>query len=136
MPGEPESAWAFDADLLRLLGQASEDERKFDEKLAELIKLIQAQTPDGVGPWVYFSKDDVTGETYVRVTSVGPPPSQDPAHLFDQPLGREEIEAVAPIAEETIEHTLARMFMRLGPPPEPTELDYTPSGSGGGGAQQ
>ncbi|MGW2932800.1 hypothetical protein ACWDA7_13255 [Streptomyces sp. NPDC001156] len=58
------------------------------------------------------------------------------ARLLEQPLGREEIEAVAPTAEQTIEHTLARMFMRLGPPPEPTELDYTPAGSGGGGAQQ
>jgi hypothetical protein len=51
-------------------------------------------------------------------------------------LGREEIEDVAPAAEETIDHTLARLFLRLGPPPESTTLDYTPAGRGGGGAQQ
>ncbi|WP_329276977.1 hypothetical protein [Streptomyces sp. NBC_01451] len=56
--------------------------------------------------------------------------------LRSQPLGHEELEVVAPAAEETIEHTLARLFLLLGPPPEPTELDYTPAGSGGGGAQQ
>ncbi|WP_159038826.1 hypothetical protein [Streptomyces sp. NRRL B-1140] len=56
--------------------------------------------------------------------------------LGGQPLGREEIEDVAPAAEETIDHTLARLFLRLGPPPESTTLDYTPAGRGGGGAQQ
>ncbi|MEU5243662.1 hypothetical protein AB0G81_06015 [Streptomyces asoensis] len=56
--------------------------------------------------------------------------------LKDQPLGPEEVEDVAPAAEETIDHTLARLFLRLGPPPEASELDYTPAGRGGGGAHQ
>ncbi|MFI1606968.1 hypothetical protein ACH4YN_33285 [Streptomyces griseofuscus] len=63
-------------------------------------------------------------------------PAWAPNPLFDQPIGTEAAEEVAPVAEQTIEHTLARMFMRLGPPPEPTELDYESAGSGGGGAQQ
>lgn len=49
---------------------------------------------------------------------------------------RADREAVAPLAEETIEHTLARLFLRLGPPPEPTENHFVPAGNGGGGAQQ
>ena len=53
-----------------------------------------------------------------------------------QPLGPEEIEDVAPAAEATIDHTLARLFLRLGPPPEASARDYTPAGTGGGGAQQ
>ncbi len=55
---------------------------------------------------------------------------------YSQPLGQEEIEDVAPAAEVTIDHTLARLFLRLGPPPEDSTLDYTPAGRGGGGAQQ
>lgn len=47
----------------------------------------------------------------------------------------EEATAVSPAAE-TLEHTLARLFVRLGSPPEPTELDCTPAGTGDGGAQQ
>ncbi|WP_327674762.1 hypothetical protein [Kitasatospora sp. NBC_00458] len=39
-------------------------------------------------------------------------------------------------AEETLDHTLARLFVRLGPPPEPTGNDYLPAGAGGGGAHQ
>jgi hypothetical protein len=31
---------------------------------------------------------------------------------------------------------LARLFLRLGPPPEPTELDHEPVSSGDGGAKQ
>lgn len=56
--------------------------------------------------------------------------------LRPQPLGPEEAEAVAPAAKETLEDSLARLFIRLGPPPEPTNLDYTPAGRGGGGATQ
>ncbi|MER7343508.1 hypothetical protein ABT403_37550 [Streptomyces sp. NPDC000075] len=39
-------------------------------------------------------------------------------------------------AEETIDHTLARLFLLLGPPPEPSAMDYEPAGRGGGGAEQ
>lgn len=73
------------------------------------------------------------GEPNQELTAV---PDDSRPRLFGQPFGKEELDAVAPVAEETIEHTLARMFVRLGPPSEPTELNYTPAGSGGGGAQQ
>ncbi|MEV7793387.1 hypothetical protein AB0O68_15550 [Streptomyces sp. NPDC087512] len=56
--------------------------------------------------------------------------------LPQRPLEPEDAAAAAPAAEETLESALARLFLRLGPPPEPTELDYTPVGRGGGGAQQ
>ncbi|MFE6223046.1 hypothetical protein [Streptomyces sp. NPDC057854] len=49
---------------------------------------------------------------------------------------REELAKVADSSEGTIDHALAMMFIRLGPPPEPTEVDYAPASSGGGGAQQ
>jgi len=58
------------------------------------------------------------------------------AGLRRQRLGPEDIQAAAPAAEGTIDHELARLFLRLGPPPEPTSQDYTPAGSDGGGAQQ
>ncbi|MEU0656077.1 hypothetical protein ABZ485_28065 [Streptomyces albogriseolus] len=56
--------------------------------------------------------------------------------LRPQPLGPEDAEAVAPAAKATLDDSLARLFIRLGPPPEPTHLDYTPAGRGGGGATQ
>ena len=51
----------------------------------------------------------------------------------EEALGPEDLDAVAPVAEQTIDHSMARLFMRLGPPPEPAESDFTPSGRGGGG---
>ncbi|QOV38781.1 hypothetical protein IM697_10605 [Streptomyces ferrugineus] len=51
-------------------------------------------------------------------------------------LDAEEIRTAAAKAEETIEHTLARLFLRLGPPPESTGLNFSPVESGGGGARQ
>ncbi|MFI1400543.1 caspase domain-containing protein [Streptomyces sp. NPDC020681] len=56
--------------------------------------------------------------------------------MLVEPLSEADAVALAVTAEETLEHTLARLFVRLGPPPEPTELDYAPVGSGDGGAQQ
>ncbi|GHF99958.1 hypothetical protein GCM10018777_08110 [Streptomyces albogriseolus] len=56
--------------------------------------------------------------------------------LHEQPISPDDASSVAPVAEETIENALARLFIRLGPPPETTELDYTPAGHGGGGATQ
>lgn len=51
---------------------------------------------------------------------------------FGRPLADEEPEAA--VAGQTIEHSLAALFLRLGPPPEPTGIEYMPAGSGGGGA--
>lgn len=62
--------------------------------------------------------------------------SRDLGTRTTEVLRPEDIAFAAPAAEETIEHTLARLFLRIGPPPEPTEFDYEPVGSGGGGAQQ
>ncbi|MEU4168415.1 hypothetical protein AB0F46_16265 [Streptomyces sp. NPDC026665] len=58
------------------------------------------------------------------------------AGLRQQRLGPEDVEVAAPAAEEAIDHELARLFLRLGPPPEPTSHDYTSTGTDGGGAQQ
>ncbi|PAZ10498.1 hypothetical protein CLM62_40850 [Streptomyces sp. SA15] len=48
----------------------------------------------------------------------------------------EETQLVADAAANTINHTLARLFLRLGPPPESANGEYMPVSSGGGGAQQ
>jgi hypothetical protein len=39
-------------------------------------------------------------------------------------------------ATSAFDSALARLFVRLGPPPEPSGLDYAPMGSGDGGVQQ
>lgn len=64
----------------------------------------------------------------------GPPAGSDA--LYEGDLSEDEEATVANSAAETLEHTLARLFVKLGSPPEPTELDCTPAGTGDGGAQQ
>ncbi|SOR82152.1 Cyclic di-GMP phosphodiesterase Gmr [Streptomyces chartreusis NRRL 3882] len=51
------------------------------------------------------------------------------------PHSQDEADTVARAAGE-LEHALARLFARLGPPPEPTAPVYDPAGSGDGGARQ
>ncbi|MFI1535524.1 hypothetical protein [Streptomyces anandii] len=63
------------------------------------------------------------------------PPGIEPL-LRMRTLSQEEIQAATPAAEATVERSLAALFLRLGPPPAPTEIDFTPVGHGGGGAQQ
>ncbi|WP_030331026.1 hypothetical protein [Streptomyces sp. NRRL B-1381] len=53
-----------------------------------------------------------------------------------EPPTAEEAASVAPNAEGSIDHALAKLFLQLGPPPEPTENDYAPASNGDGGAQQ
>ncbi|GAA5610177.1 hypothetical protein CP981_31120 [Streptomyces platensis] len=55
-----------------------------------------------------------------------------PDQLPEQPLDPEEAKAAALAAKENIEDALARLFLRLGPPPEP----HTRAGTDDGGAQQ
>ncbi|MFV6032345.1 hypothetical protein [Streptomyces sp. NPDC056264] len=68
--------------------------------------------------------------------------SSEPALLLEESpeelpelLPAERAEA-APAAANSIDHAMAMLFIRLGPPPEETELDYAPASNGGGGAQQ
>ncbi|MFJ4008199.1 hypothetical protein [Streptomyces sp. NPDC090026] len=49
---------------------------------------------------------------------------------------RNAVDEEVAAASENLEHTLARLFVRLGPPPEPSGLGSGPSGSGGGGEQR
>ncbi|WP_282793073.1 hypothetical protein [Streptomyces sp. CC224B] len=48
----------------------------------------------------------------------------------------EEAQLAADAAAKMINKVLARLFLRLGPPPENASGDYMPVSSGGGGAQQ
>lgn len=47
-----------------------------------------------------------------------------------------ELAAVASTAASSIDHALALLFIRLGPPPEETPINFAPASTGGGGAQQ
>lgn len=81
---------------------------------SELRTLTQASVPDSLPP---------------------PEPEPDP-ELRGAPLSPQETAAAAPPAGQSIERALALLFIRLGPPPEPAELDYSPAGHGGGGTAQ
>ncbi|GLX19674.1 hypothetical protein Slala02_29890 [Streptomyces lavendulae subsp. lavendulae] len=65
-------------------------------------------------------------------------PARRPASRLsaEEPLGRRDAEAVASSAGQTLDRTMAWMFVRLGPPPEPTATSYTPAADGGGGARR
>ncbi|MGW1554721.1 hypothetical protein [Streptomyces sp. NPDC002346] len=51
-------------------------------------------------------------------------------------LTPEERQILARQTASTINHTLAQLFLRLGPPPAGTNGSFSPVTSGGGGAQQ
>lgn len=84
--------------------------RLYLERLNRLLDHFEARTGAGI---VIGIKQDVR-------------PGQDVPVTAD--------EAVA--AATTIDEALNRLFVRLGPPPEPTVRDYVPVGSGDGGAEQ
>ncbi|MET9017059.1 hypothetical protein ABZX74_40325 [Streptomyces olivaceoviridis] len=51
----------------------------------------------------------------------------------DPPLTFDEDDAGP--AADTLNHVLARLFLRLGPPPTPVRRDFAPVGGGDGGVQ-
>jgi hypothetical protein len=65
-------------------------------------------------------------------------PAEDGAGIFPErvELSQEQLQETVNSSEGSLEHALALLFIRLGPPPEPTEVDYVPVSNGGGGAQQ
>lgn len=81
----------------------------------------------------------------VYLGAASPTPNQRGAaspplkHVADAPvdlLPAERAEAAVD-AGRSIDHALAMLFIRLGPPPEESNIDdYTPASSGGGGARQ
>ncbi|PBC93994.1 hypothetical protein BX281_1867 [Streptomyces sp. Ag82_O1-15] len=61
----------------------------------------------------------------------------DDAELLADEVGHLSTEDEQLVAERTadaINHTLARLFLRLGPPPESTNGDFAPVSSSGGGS--
>jgi hypothetical protein len=59
-----------------------------------------------------------------------------PAESLFRGLSPEEKRAVAQETASVINDTLARLFLRLGPPPESLRRSHSPTPSSGGGAQQ
>ncbi|KOU31092.1 hypothetical protein ADK52_03660 [Streptomyces sp. WM6372] len=59
-------------------------------------------------------------------------PSRGFVHVESDGYDADDVEPAA----DTLNHTLARLFLRLGPPPAPTEHDYAPVGGGGDGGAQ
>ncbi|MFE5943129.1 hypothetical protein [Streptomyces sp. NPDC056480] len=65
------------------------------------------------------------------------PSPRTPAAEDSADLSPAERASVAVDAASSIDHALAMLFVRLGPPPEESEIDnYSPASSGGGGVKQ
>ncbi|MEV7929013.1 hypothetical protein [Kitasatospora sp. NPDC088779] len=86
-------------------------------KFAQMLQTEKAPALSWGLPWRYIP--------YARELR---PPGQ---YRVERPDGVVDAE-LAEAAEVTIDHSLARLFLRLGPPPEPTALTRG-IGSGGGG---
>ncbi|KDN76644.1 phosphodiesterase [Streptomyces olindensis] len=86
-------------------------------------------------PGAGFEGSDVRGTASDGDTFAGP--GLATAELLREYArhSQDEADAVARAAGE-LEYALARLFAILGPPPEPTALEYDPAGSGDGGARQ
>ncbi|MEU6988536.1 hypothetical protein ABZ946_34845 [Streptomyces sp. NPDC046324] len=117
-------------------GWLSQMDKLTPEQRVVAARILSRKLDSGISPemrslWLSSRPDPVIVATSTDVgfdvVSFKDPPEQ---------LSPEEGAAVADRSGSTIDHALAMLFIRLGPPPEPTELDYAPAGNGGGGAQQ
>lgn len=61
---------------------------------------------------------------------------QIPGASEAEPLTHEEASTVSATSVQSLDHALGMLFIRLGPPPEPSAIDYEPASNGGGGVQQ
>ncbi|MEU3736570.1 hypothetical protein AB0E78_05810 [Streptomyces sp. NPDC032198] len=73
--------------------------------------------------------------TFAHVTSVGGE-VEIVAQYSPEELTWEQNEDLASTSGRTIDHALARLFLRLGPPPEASPFGCVPASTGDGGAAQ
>ncbi|WP_460111572.1 hypothetical protein [Streptomyces sp. YKOK-J1] len=121
--------------LLRIYGDVAKNAANDSAVLGTRVDILKDEVRDALPSGTrYFG----TPIRLVRVAArdvLRPIPSTT-VQGSQQPLDPAATEVAAPAAAESIEHSLASLFLRLGPPPDPTELDYSPAGRGDGGAQQ
>lgn len=88
--------------------------------LAELVDRLEQTTPPHLPS--AFEHDPVRSELLKAI-----------AH---ESLSNDEASAAAPYSAQSIDQALAMLFIRLGPPPKPSETGYAPASNGDGGARQ
>ncbi|MEU6071247.1 hypothetical protein ABZ864_44125 [Streptomyces sp. NPDC047082] len=111
----------------------------------------EKESPDGSAdpPYVMLVGETGTGKTSLvallaaaqaAAQQAAGDPTAERTPAISSGLGDDlspaEAEMVVAASAAAINHTLARLFLRLGPPPEGADGDITPVSSGGGGAQQ
>ncbi|MER7842205.1 hypothetical protein ABTY98_41580 [Streptomyces sp. NPDC096040] len=118
--------------------------------LAAMRKALPQEDYDfilrGLEPGTPISRMELLGalgEALVAAEALSAQTAQRVGHAEDDqdvgelwPLSAEEAKLVSGAAASTINHTLARLFLRLGPPPTGASGDFMPVSSGGGGAHQ
>ncbi|WP_329275955.1 hypothetical protein [Streptomyces sp. NBC_00691] len=82
-------------------------------------------------PWIDRSQPALRGFMPHLGHSSGSASRRGITHLESARYDAEDIEP----AVDALHLSLARLFLRLGPPPEPTGTAFTPASNGGGGAQ-
>ncbi len=95
-----------------------------------LLNIVAGQQSTfAIFPWVSHSATFVEKLTAL----IGAEGEED---ADEEPMTPSEAASVAPLSARSLDRALAELFIRLGPPPEPSATDYAPASNGGGGAQQ
>lgn len=117
--------------------EALRSQRGGDEG-AQIRALIEAWPWRPQAAYEATSREEVLNILFQHADT--PLPGGDSANVTlqstEEPLTDRESAEVARTSETTLDYALACLFLRLGPPPEPTALDYAPVSSGDGGAKQ
>jgi hypothetical protein len=125
--------------LLRAIGAAEREREPDFDALLGWVKAVEAEdsAPDAALLAILRAAIETEHLRLRNVFSIVPDQNQDDGDETElTPLSAAEAQRVAGAAASAINHTLARLFLRLGPPPEDASGDFMPVSSGGGGAQQ
>lgn len=92
--------------------------------------LQNPQTREDAPKLVFYRETSGLMAQYIEI------PVRVPSGSDVEPLTDEEASTVSATSAQSLDHALAMLFIRLGPPPEPSAIDYAPASKGGGGIQQ
>ncbi|MFE6049153.1 serine/threonine-protein kinase [Kitasatospora sp. NPDC056446] len=129
----PEVPAALDALVAELLAKDPRDRPADAGTVRDRLRAITAALSGP--PRVLSAVLALSAPPALSAASAAPAPG-GPERPPDPPLNANGEAAVAAVAGDSLAHALARLFIRLGPPPEALRPDRAPAGTGDGGMGQ